>query len=511
MLALIATIGCSLALLPAGARWLRVAQREHYIAGSATRFALRWWGGTRPALLMAVVAVAAAGIAFGYPIVALATAVVVVAGPPSLSLRGRTSPLAFTRRLRLLAGVWLVLQAVVVVVGVLVHRPAGFAAVGACAVPLLVDGACAILTPVEHRLVAPFITAARKRLTQVDPTVVAITGSFGKTSTKQHVAHLVSGTRTVVASPASFNNRAGLARAVNEQLTPGTEVFVAEMGTYGKGEIAELCRWCPPSIAAITAIGPVHLERFKTEEAIVEAKAEITASAHTVVLNIDNHYLAALADRLEHAGGKKIVRCSALDPTADVCVLMDSGSVSGSASVFVDGAIVGGPVDVPGSVQPTNLACAIALALALGVPPAVAVGRISGLPSVPNRLVTAQAASGVWVVDDTFNSNPAGARVALSALAATNAAGRRVVVTPGMVELGRRQFDENKAFAHEVVGIATDLVVVGFTNRAALLAGASPLVPLRVRTRDQAVEWVRANLSAGDVVLYENDLPDHYR
>ena len=72
------------------------------------------------------------------------------------------------------------------------------------------------------------------------------------------------------------------ARAVNEQLTPGTDVFVAEMGTYGKGEIAELCRWCPPSIAVITAIGPVHLERFKTEEAIVEAKAEITTTAHTV-------------------------------------------------------------------------------------------------------------------------------------------------------------------------------------------------------------------------------------
>jgi UDP-N-acetylmuramoyl-tripeptide--D-alanyl-D-alanine ligase len=507
MLALIATIGCSLALLPAGARWLRVAQREHYIAGSATRFALRWWGSTPPALLMAGLAVAGAGVAFGYPIVALVTAAVVVVGPPSLGLRGRTSPLAFTRRLRLLASVWLVLQAVVIVVGVLVHHPAAFAALGACCVPLLVDAACAILTPVEHRLVSPFITAARKRLTQVNPTVVAITGSYGKTSTKQHVAHLVAGTRTVVASPASFNNRAGLARAVNEQLTPGTEVFVAEMGTYGKGEIAELCRWCPPSISAITAIGPVHLERFKTEDAIVEAKAEITESAHTVILNVDDHRLAALADRLEQAGGKKIVRCSAVDTKADVCVRMESGS----ATVFVDGAVVDGPVTVPGSVQPTNLACAIALAIALDVPAAVAVGRVSGLPSVPNRLVTAQAASGVWVVDDTFNSNPAGARVALAALAATNAAGRRVVVTPGMVELGRRQFDENRAFAQEVAAVATDLVVVGLTNRAALLAGASPLVPLRVRTRDQAVEWVRANLSSGDAVLYENDLPDHYR
>ena len=75
---------------------------------------------------------------------------------------------------------------------------------------------------------------------------MAITGSYGKTTTKVYLAHLLHGSSTVVASPASFNNRAGLSRAVNEHLVPGTEVFVAEMGTYGPGEIAELCRWCPP-------------------------------------------------------------------------------------------------------------------------------------------------------------------------------------------------------------------------------------------------------------------------
>ena len=299
---LIGAIVCGLALLPAGARWLRVAQREHYLPGSTSRFAWRWWSSRPLALPMAVVALAAAGVAFASPLVSLATAAVVIVGPPYLGVRGRTSPLALTRRLRLLAGVWLVLQAVVLVIGVLVHRAAPVAALGACAVPLLVDAACAVLSPVERRLMRPYVTTARARLAQVAPVVVAITGSFGKTSTKQHVAHLVAGSRTVVASPASFNNRAGLARAVNEQLAPGTDVFVAEMGTYGKGEIADLCRWCPPSIAVITAIGPVHLERFKTEDAIVAAKSEITVSAHTVVLNVDDPRLAVLADQLAADG-----------------------------------------------------------------------------------------------------------------------------------------------------------------------------------------------------------------
>jgi UDP-N-acetylmuramoyl-tripeptide--D-alanyl-D-alanine ligase len=446
-------------------------------------------------------------VAFAYSLAALAPAAVVIVGPPFLSPRGRSSALAFTPRLRRLAALWLVLQAIVIVVGIVVHRAAPATALGACAVPLLVDVACAALSPVERRLVTPYITRARAKLAQVAPTVVAITGSFGKTSTKQHVAHLVAGSRTVVASPASFNNRAGLARAVNEQLTPGTDVFVAEMGTYGKGEIAELCRWCPPDIAVLTAIGPVHLERFKTEDAIVVAKAEITVAAHTIILNVDDVRLAALADRLAAAGGKTIVRCSAIDTSADVCVTASGGGVT----IYAAGVAIGTGLTRPGSVQPTNLACALAVAFALGVPPDVAVSRIATIPSVANRLASAQAASGVWVIDDTFNSNPSGTRVALAELARHAQASRRVVVTPGMVELGPRQAQENRAFAEAAAQVATDLIIVGRTNRRALRDGSPPLPPHAVRTREDAVAWVRTTLGPGDAVLYENDLPDHYR
>jgi UDP-N-acetylmuramoyl-tripeptide--D-alanyl-D-alanine ligase len=115
------------------------------------------------------------------------------------------------------------------------------------------------------------------------------------------------------------------------------------------------------------------------------------------------------------------------------------------------------------------------------------------------------------VIDDTFNSNPSGARVALALLADRPGSGRRVVVTPGMVELGPRQFEENEALAQEIARSATDLVIVGGTNRLALRSGSSPLRPVFVRTREEAVAWVRATLGPGDAVLYENDLPDHYR
>ncbi|HEY1733609.1 MAG TPA: Mur ligase family protein, partial [Acidimicrobiales bacterium] len=240
-----------LALGPAGLRWLRVAQREHYLDGATSRFAIRWW--TSEPGNVALLAVALAGVVLSarWPLCALAPAAVAVVGPLHLSLRGRTSKLVATRRLRSLAAVWLVLQAVVVVAGVLLGAPAIFTAGGVIAVPALVDAACAVMAPVERRLSGRFVDAAENRLRRVDPVVVAITGSYGKTSTKNHVAHLLAGTRTVVATPASFTTRAGLARAINEHLTDGAEVFVAEMGTYGPGEIRDLCRWCPPSLAVI--------------------------------------------------------------------------------------------------------------------------------------------------------------------------------------------------------------------------------------------------------------------
>ncbi|MDA8312058.1 MAG: Mur ligase family protein [Actinomycetota bacterium] len=499
---------CILALVPAGARWLRVAQREHYIPDATSRFAIRWW--TSDPFNVALVAVALAGVVLSgvWPLAAIATIAVAVFAPLHLSIRGRTSPLVLTRRLRSLAVVWLAAQAALIGVGVGVGAPVPFAAVGLVAAPVLVDAALFVTAPIERRLSQRFVDMAAARLRRVGATIVAITGSYGKTSTKNHVAHLVTGTKAVVATPASFNNRVGLARAVNEHLAEGTEVFVAEMGTYGPGEIRDLCRWCPPQISVMTAIGPVHLERFGSEDAILAAKSEINERASVVVVNSDDPRLAALGAALDAAaGGPEVVRAAAEDSDADVRVEVDDGKVS----VVVDGTIAGEPVPLPPGIQPTNLACAIAVALQLDVSLGEVLERVPTLAAVANRLTADTSASGVHVIDDTFNSNPAGARAALALLAAAPSTGERVVVTPGMVELGRRQAAENEAFAAAACEVASTLVVVGLTNRRALLRGAAGHGRVVVvRTRDEAVAWVRTNLGPGEVVLYENDLPDHY-
>ena len=506
----------------AAVRWLRVAQREHYLAGSCGRFAARWWT-CRPAtaalglLAVAGVLAAAAG--------ALAVAVAVLVGPVGLGVRGRSAPLRWTRRLTTLAAAAAVPVVVVWALGAATGRPALAGAVTALAAPWLVDAACAVTAPLERRLAERFVDEAAARLGRVAPTVVAVTGSYGKTSTKNHIRHLLDGSRSVVATPASFNNRAGLARAVNEQLADGTDVFVAEMGTYGPGEIAALCRWCPPSVSVITAVGPVHLERFGSEDAILAEKSTITDGVPDAVLCVDDPRLARLAERLA-AGGTRVVRCSATDRGADVAVVPAEGAGNGSDAgggsrrvVVADGRQVGGPVDLPPGVRPTNLACALGVARALGTPLDQVVPRIGTLPAVDHRLAPARSQGGFDILDDTYNSNPAGAAAALAALAALPAR-RRAVVTPGMVELGARQAEENRRFGQAAAREADLVVVVGRTNRRALLEGArragdrpggEPAADVRwVRDRPAAVAVIRDELGAGDAVLYENDLPDHY-
>ncbi len=494
-------------------RWLRVAQREHYLPGAAVRFAWRWWVSTPLDAALGLAALACAGLSAFVPVIAIGAAAVASFAPLGLGIRGRTSGLAWTRRMSLVALLTALLQGAAIALSAVVGGLSGAVVAGAVSAllgPLFIDAALAALRPLEDVLAQRYVQQAERLLGRVRPLVVGITGSYGKTTTKNYIAYLLGGDRNVVASPRSFNNRAGLTRTVNEQLTPGTDVLIAEMGAYGPGEIAALCSWLQPEVVVITSIGPAHLERFGTLERTLEAKAEITSGARVVVLNVDDTRLAGLAKRLE--GTKKVVRASGSDATADVAVLAHfeglelkiSGRASGTALVE------------PGSPTPirTNAACAAAVALELGIASDVVARRLATLPSVPNRLQPYRADGGYLVLDDTFNANPAGARHALEVLGSEAPGGRRVVVTPGMVELGKSQSAENAAFAEAARRVATDVVVVGRTNRAALVkgcgaAGTGPALEL-VRRREEAVAWVREHLGPGDAVLFENDLPDHF-
>ena len=189
----------------------------------------------------------------------------------------------------------------------------------------------------------------------------------------------------MLASPASFNNSAGLSRAINEHLAPGTEIFIAEMGTYGAGEIEAMTRWIRPTVGVITAIGPVHLERMKTLDGIVEAKAEIFETVETAILNVDAHGLASLAD-LTRLRGLTVVACSARDDSAgvDVRVIRDGQRLRIHAGQ-------GRRTEVDSDAHATNLACAIAIALTLDVPWHEIVAGLESLPRPEHRQEVATA------------------------------------------------------------------------------------------------------------------------
>jgi UDP-N-acetylmuramoyl-tripeptide--D-alanyl-D-alanine ligase len=500
------------------ARWLRVLQREHYDPTSLLRFLARWSSPQRPSakanagakprrpftlshlLIFAMIATLVFRL---WDLLVVAVAIYGIFCPVGLSIRGRTSKLEWTRRLRTTAVAAASVSVVIAGASALAPHPYLGAVVMVLAVNPMLDLVTRVLRPREDRHAQRFVDQAVRRLGAVGPRIVAITGSYGKTSTKNYLSVLLGSDLGVVASPRSFNNRAGLSRAINENLSDGTRIFIAEMGTYGPGEIRELTSWCPPEIAVVTAIGPVHLERMKTLDVIEAAKREITERASTVVLNLDDARLGSWVGELR-AEGKRVVTAGSRMVDADVRV----ASAAHRWTVTIGGTTVVELDEIVG-VQPTNLACAVAVAHELGVENSTIARRLNDVQPAANRLNVVTSATGIVVVDDTFNANPASAIAAINTLGSLAVSGRRVVVTPGLVELGVDQYGENLRLAQLVDAVPAELVAIGRTNIVALSAGYSRR-PQRFDTREDAVKWIRNTLVPGDGVLFLNDLPDHY-
>lgn len=513
--AVVALVAC---VAVGGARWLRVSQREHYLPGQVVRTAARWLACRPPnavvlaaagGAIVAALALSVGGASAPAVLVALVAAATGTAFPVGMSIRGEV-PLKFTARARRQAALAIVVVAVASVVVALVAGVAGALALAPLVTLAGVDAAAFLARPIERRLARRFRRQAVARLGQVGPRVVAVTGSYGKTTVKNHIRDLVAPAFSVVASPASWNNEAGLSRTVNEHLAPGTDVLVAEMGTYGPGEIAALVDWLHPEVSVISAIGPVHLERMRTLETIARAKAEVLTGARVAVLCVDDPLLAELAESVGSSGAPGELWRVGTDarPGLDVrvtrAVTADAGDPT-ELVVEVHGEELG---RLPaGRVHARNVGCAVAVALALGVPRPVVQRSLAALAPATSR-ADAAVSDGKTVIDDTFNSNPAGAAAAVEKLSALVPGGRRVVVTPGMVEMGPLQDEVNREFAATVAKAGDDLVVVGWTNRRALAAGHPS--PVTVGDRAAALAWVRANTVAGDGILWENDLPDHY-
>ncbi len=361
------------------------------------------------------------------------------------------------------------------------------------------------------------LLAARKLRSRPDLVVIGITGSYGKTSTKEILATLLGARYRVLKTSASVNTPVGIARTVLRGLQPEHEVFVVEMGAYVPGNIRELARLARPRIGVLTAVGEQHLERFGSVANIARTKYELIEALPAdglAVFNADNKRCRELARQTSHVP----VRTYGLEPRGRGPDLTASAiETSPSGTSFTVHAPNAEPVrfstPLLGRHNVSNVLAATTVALELGLSLAEIAAAARDLAPVPHRLQLIQGEGGVTVIDDAYNSNPAGARAALDVLA--ELPGRKVLVTPGMVELGERLEQRHEEFGRQAAAVCDYIILVGPRRTAAIAAGARaagfPADRLfSVPSLKEATAQLGRLLAPGDAVLFENDLPDQY-
>lgn len=373
-----------------------------------------------------------------------------------------------------------------------------------------------LLAPVQAAINEGYTRRARAKLDRVAPVVIGVTGSFGKTSTKFAIQGILSALGPALATPGSFNTPMGVTRAINENLDDRHRFFIVEMGAYREGDIAELCSFVRPTVGVLTAVGPAHLERFGSLEAIRRAKYELIRSlpSHGIaVMKSDDPEVRALADATTEVQVVRYGREAAGAP--DVTATEVQVTPDGTSCTIVDarsGSRLDARTRLLGRHALGHVLAAIAVALACGARLEDLAPALAELKAPEHRLQIVEGTGGVTVIDDAYNSNPEGAAAALEVLDAMPAR-RKVIVTPGIVELGDLQREENERFGQRAGAIADTVIVVAPVNRDAVVAGArrgGRADVVAVDSLGEATARLQTILAPGDVVLFENDLPDQY-
>jgi UDP-N-acetylmuramoyl-tripeptide--D-alanyl-D-alanine ligase len=383
-----------------------------------------------------------------------------------------------------------------------------------------------LLAPIEARIRRGFVKQARAVMQAVRPKVIGITGSYGKTTTKNFLRDILNGRYKTYATPKSYNTMMGVSMAINNDLADdySIEYFISEMGAYIPGEIARLCDLTPPDIGVIIEVGPQHLERFGSLENIAIAKYELIKAVPKDglgVFNWDNPYIRDMLAR--GYPDKRIAVSKTLTP--------DEAKGQGVRFVATDvqhgleglrftlhdtqtGASEALQTPVVGEHNVVNLLLAAAVAVHEGMTLRDVALRARSLQPAESRLVRQTTEAGITIINDAYSANPVGVVSALKVLG-MHTGGRRVLITPGMVELANLHEQENKRLGQIATQYATDIILVGAVQtqpiRDGVLSGGFPTERLQVVEHlSEAVAWYQQHLRSGDTVLFLNDLPDTY-
>lgn len=377
--------------------------------------------------------------------------------------------------------------------------------------PQLVMGYNLLNRPLEQAISRKFYREAQQILRDMPGlTVIGITGSYGKTSVKYFLNQLLSVKYNTYMTPGNYNTTLGVVRAVREGLRPTHEIFLCEMGARHVGDIAEICELAQPTMGIVTSIGPQHLETFGSVEAIVGTKLELARAVKgrgPVFLNFDSPLVAAQEYDQETVtygvnGGDYRVSDVSVERTGAVFTVTVPG---GEAQTY--------RTRLLGSANVQNIAGAIAVAHRMGISLQALVPAVRQLEGAPHRLQLVPAGN-MTIIDDAYNSNPAGAAVALETLALCR--GGRIAITPGLVELGEGELEYNEQLGAKAAACCDRLILVGHQPRTeAIRRGAEQAgLPAAYITRTDTVQEAMrqaAGLPLTDkMVLLLNDLTDNY-
>ncbi|WLD93916.1 UDP-N-acetylmuramoyl-tripeptide--D-alanyl-D-alanine ligase [Alkalihalobacillus sp. AL-G] len=344
--------------------------------------------------------------------------------------------------------------------------------------------------------------------------VIGITGSYGKTSTKHVLNTIVSSHHNVLMTPESYNTKLGVTITIRNMLRPFHNYFIAEMGAKQEYDIKEICDLVHHKYAIVTAIGEQHLETFKTLDTIKKTKFEIVDTLPddgVAFLNKDDKNIMSMTPKSNCRVVYYGIHSEGLDYRAENISFSAKGTSFNV--VRTDGTTIAIQTKLLGEHNIYNILSAIAVASELGVPKEKMAVAAKKIAPVPHRMEIRKHASNITIIDDAFNSNPVGSKMALDVLGQMD--GFKVLITPGMIELGDEEYALNKKLGQHAAKACDYVILVGKKQTKPLQDGLKEEQYPETRyyvaqNLDDAIAKMNEIAKEKTVVLIENDLPDTF-
>ena len=386
-----------------------------------------------------------------------------------------------------------------------------------CLIPLLSPTllfiAFCINEPAEYVIRKRIMAKATAKLNSADVIRIGITGSFGKTSVKEILNTVLSQKFRVLSTPASYNTPMGIALTV-KGLDSTHDIFIAEMGARNKGDIKELADMIKPDIGVLTGINNQHLESFGSIEAIKDTKYELfegLKKGGKAFFSSANEGSKELSDRFKGekylaGGGGEGDFVYATDIVTDERGMNFTLNINGEPPVKCTTVLLG-------KHSVANVCLAAAVAYKLGLTPEEIAAGVNRIPALKHRLELLPNNKNIVIIDDSYNSNEDGTKAAMEVLDTFK--GRKIVLTPGLVELGKMENVVNLEFGKRLARHADIVIVIGKHNAEMLINGLTDGGFLKenimfAKSLNKGNALLNGIVKDGDVVLFENDLPDNY-